>query len=220
VYHSPMGSTDDNNESVYSGTIDSFDGGETWKTPTIDELIKFPEHTWLIENSVVRSSSTYLMYMRSATGEVWYSVDDSDIATPRHVSWSNPKPIPSLPNPNSKVSADIAVDRFVCLALNPSKTKRAPLGISVRLLDSTLEENGNQKDPFFEIEGDPNGNFSYPTTYMQDWTRDTCKSHQNETFLYVIYSVWGVGIRVCRIPFDDVCVAACECALNAIPNHN
>jgi len=196
VYHSPMGSTDDNNESVYSGTIDSFDEGETWKTPTMDKLIKFPEHTWLIENSVVRSLSTYLMYMRSATGEVWYSVDThSDIATPSHVSWSNPKPIPSLPNPNSKVSADMDdVDgSLVFLALNPSKTKRAPLGISLRSLDSsTLEENCTIKNVFFEIEGDPNGNFSYPTTFRSDLD------------LYVIYSVWGVGIRVCRIPSRDV----------------
>jgi hypothetical protein len=208
VYHSPMGSTDDNNESVYSGTIDSFDEGETWKTPTMDKLIKFPENTWLIENSVVRSSSTYLMYMRSATGEVWYSVDDSDIATPSHVSWSNPKPIPSLPNPNSKVSADMDdVDGLVFLALNPSKTKRAPLGISLRDLDaSTLEENRNQKAVFFEIEGDPNGNFSYPTTFRSDLD------------LYVIYSVWGVGIRVCRIPSRDV-GDAFERAVNAMLEH-
>jgi len=82
---------------------------------------------------------------------------------------------------------------LVFLALNPSKTKRAPLGISLRSLDSsTLEENCTIKNVFFEIEGDPNGNFSYPTTFRSDLD------------LYVIYSVWGVGIRVCRIPSRDV----------------
>ena len=54
VYSSPPGSADDNRDSVYCGTIDSRDGGKTWETPSIEQLVSFPKETWLIENSVVQ----------------------------------------------------------------------------------------------------------------------------------------------------------------------
>lgn len=199
VYHSPPGSRDDDSESVYSGTIDSHDGGKTWEAPRIKQLVKFPEHTWLIENSVLRSAlqNDYSMYMRSATGEVWYSSGDD-----AQQYWSTPEPIPNLPNPNSKVSANVdsfvyttangEVKERVVLALNPSKTKRAPLGLYICRAHNR-EESGNQKYPFIEVEGDPNGNFAYPTTFIS-----------SDGSVFVIYTAWDVGIRVYRVPSLDL----------------
>ena len=200
VYSSPPGSADDNRDSVYCGTIDSRDGGKTWETPSIEQLVSFPKETWLIENSVVQMlddglDARYLMYMRSATGQVWYCKQKEGDPV-----WSKPVPIQNLPNPNSKVSAetqscvcpDEPLKRRIYLAINPSQTLRAPLGLSIRTIDPSGQESG-KKTPFIEIEDDPNGNFAYPTTF-QTSTGD----------LFVIYSVWGVGIRVHKIPLETL----------------
>ena len=201
VYSSPPGSADDNRDSVYCGTIDSRDGGKTWETPPIEQLVSFPKETWLIENSVVQmlddgfDAPQYVMYMRSATGQVWYCKQKEGDPV-----WSKPVPIENLPNPNSKVSAetqscacpDEPLKRRIYLAINPSQTLRAPLGLSIRTIDPSGQESG-QKTPFIEIEDDPNGNFAYPTTFRAS-TGD----------LFVIYSVWGVGIRVHKIPLETL----------------
>jgi len=205
----PRGGMNDDCEACFCAVMWSDDNGKTWTKPNreLGETIEFPKETWLIENSCCAFSNNdcekydhlfdnddpyrrfhhLQMFMRSGTGHIWEAYSDD-----YGLTWTDVRET-KIPNPNSKVAVEIeTVDPengggiMFALAMNPSKSKRSPLGLLLMTGTHSLRA-------WYAIEDDcteGDGNFAYPTV---------ARLQKSNEFL-VTYSSWTKGIKAYRIP--------------------
>ncbi|KAK3274877.1 hypothetical protein CYMTET_16966 [Cymbomonas tetramitiformis] len=111
-----------------SGTLLSTDGGRKW---TVGGNIKAPKGALLLEGTAVQlPNSRVLQFFRSTVGNVFVASSDTDGDT-----WTPAVAIEALPNPSSKVSAELLPgvnSTMIALAYNHHGSKIDGVKVSTR----------------------------------------------------------------------------------------
>ena len=210
-----------------AGVLVSDDRGKTWSARGF--ILAPPEDgTWLIENAafampkqrrvVARerddapafySAQIVHQIFRSCVGVAYISTSHDDGMT-----WAPSRPLPSVPNPNSKLSActvprgEDGLLSVGVLAYNPSATRRAPLHLAM----SVDPPNAASWCTACEVEADPDGHFAYPTVCMLEggggyyerlrYPLLRRRVDEGAPTVGVAYSVWKTGIKFSAFTFE------------------